>query len=373
VSLRRVLLVGGGHAHLRMLRSLERRRPSAAARWTLVSPSPGAFYSGMVPGFLQGTYVRAQVEIDLAAACARADIDFVPASARVLDTRRRVIETDAGDIGFDYASLDVGSVPAGLDLPGVREHAFTLRPMRRAVELRARVDEMADRAQKTPVRLVVVGAGAAGFEVALALHRRLTRRSGPAAMAAEVVLAEAGDEPLPEYSRRLRRRAKRILDDRGIRLVTDSTVASVDGAGVWLASGARLEADTVVWTTGPAPPPVLGMSTLPLSERGYFHVDATLRAIDGAPVWGAGDCVDVGLLEVPKAGVYAVREGPILTHNLGAALGGGSPRRYEPQDSFLSLLNTADGQALLRWKGIVHHGRLAWRLKDWIDRRFVKG
>lgn len=368
----RVVLVGGGHAHLRVLRTLERRR-SAAARWTLVSPSPTTFYSGMVPGFLQGTYVRAQIEIDLAAACARADVEFVSGSARAIDTRRRVVETDAGDLAFDHASLDVGSVPAGLELPGVGEHAWVLRPMQRAVELRARIDELADRAHRTPVRLAVVGAGAAGFEVALALHRRLTGRSGPAAMATEVLLVEAGDDLLAEYSRRVRRRAKRILDGRGIRLVTESTVTSVDAAGLWLAGGARLEADTVVWTTGPAPPPLLETSTLPLSERGYFQVDATLRAMDGAPVWGAGDCVDIGALEVPKAGVYAVREGPILAHNLETALGGGPARPYEPQASFLSLLNTADGRALLRWKGIVYHGRLAWWLKDWIDRRFVKG
>ena len=140
-----------------------------------------------------------------------------------------------------------------------------------------------------------------------------------------------------------------------------------------LADGARLPADLVVWLAGAAGPGLLAGSGLPLDARGFLLVDATLRAVDGSPVWAAGDCATLAdHPETPKAGVYAVRQGPVLARNLRAALGDGTPRAYVPQKTFLSLLNTADGKALLRWHGLVSHSRFAWWLKDRIDRRFVR-
>lgn len=368
MSTPRLLLVGSGHAHLEVIRSM--RDGHWPARCALVSPSPAQFYSGMVPGYLQGTYGRDEIQLDVAGLCARAGVELIEATALAVDAGRRVVSTDAGDLEFDYASLDVGSAPAGTELPGVGEHALALRPMDRAVALRARIDELALKASRGPrvVRLAVVGAGAAGVEVALALERRVAMRGS----GASVTLLESGPRVLPGYSDRVCAQAEAVLASRGIVIATGSAVVSVDATGVTLASGARREADAVVWTTGPAPPPLLASSTLPLSPDGYFAVDACLRARDDAAIWGAGDCVDVEDWDLPKAGVYAVREGPVLTHNLRAALGEGEPTPYRPQKSFLSLLNTADGKALLRWKGLASHSRLAWWLKDAIDRRFLQ-
>jgi selenide,water dikinase len=147
----------------------------------------------------------------------------------------------------------------------------------------------------------------------------------------------------------------------------------VERDAVHVASGARVPADLVVWVAGAAGPALLGGAGLPLDPRGFLLVDPTLRTVDGAPVWAAGDCATLAERPgTPKAGVYAVRQGPVLARNLRAALGEGTPVPYVPQRTFLSLLNTADGKALLRWHGVVSHSRWAWWLKDRIDRRFVR-
>lgn len=366
--MKRVLLVGGGHAHLHVIRDVA-LRPWDGAELTLVSPYDHHHYSGMVPGYLQGQYQEAELAFDLPRLCHAAGARFVRGFAARVDAVERFVAVNGHRISFDIASVDAGSAPVGMDVPGVREYAWTVRPMNRALALRDKVDELVTRAQKDGiVRVCVVGAGAAGVEVSLALARRI----GDGAGIPEVILLDGG-AVLPGYSDRARRRAARILRSRGIVVRTGQEVSAVGARGVELKDGRTLEADLVVWITGSAPPDLLAASNLPHNNAGFFRVDSALRSADGAPVWGAGDCVSLDRHpDLPKAGVYAVREAPVLTHNLRAAVEGGSPKEYHPQSSFLSLLNTADGKALLRWHAVTSHSRWAWWLKDHIDRRFVQ-
>jgi pyridine nucleotide-disulfide oxidoreductase family protein len=364
----RLVLVGGGHAHLRVLADLA-ARPLADVDVTLVSPSAWHHYSGMVPGFLQGVYAEADLTIDLASLASRAGARLVLAVAERVDVAGRRVEAGGAGVPFDVLSLDVGADPAGLERPGVREHALAVRPLRHAVALRARVDALATPARRGPVRVAVVGSGAGGVEVALAVHRRIR----DAGIRPEVSLIEAASSVLPEYAAPVRRRAAAILASRGIAALLGSAVSRVEAAAVHLMSGRRAAADLIVWVAGATGPAVLAGAGLPLDSRGFLRVDSTLRAVDGAPVWAAGDCATLASHpETPKAGVYAVRQGPVLMRNLRAALGAGQAAAYVPQRTFLSLLNTADGKALLRWHGVVSHSRFAWWLKDRIDRGFVR-
>ena len=360
--------MGGGHAHLHVLADLV-ARPLSGTEVTLVSPSAWHHYSGMVPGFLQGVYAEQELRIDLARLAFRAGARLVEAPAERIDVTGHAVEAGGTWLPFDAVSLDVGAAPAGLDVPGVREHAVTVRPMRQAVALREQIDVLAAPTRRGPVRVTVVGAGAGGVEVALAVHRRI-RDAGPRP---EVALVEAASEVLPDYAAPVRRRGAAILARRGIAAALGSAVRRVEKGAIEFANGARAAADLVVWLAGAAGPTLLADAGLPLDGRGFMLVDATLRAANGAPVWGAGDCATLAdYPNTPKAGVYAVRQGPVLARNLRAALGEGTLARYIPQRSFLSLLNTADGKALLRWHGLAAHSRWAWWLKDRIDRGFVR-
>ncbi|MDE3154735.1 MAG: FAD-dependent oxidoreductase [Acidobacteriota bacterium] len=366
--IRRWVLVGGGHAHLHVLRAWA-RRPLEGVELVLVSPYPHHHYSGMVPGYLRGTYAESDLTVDLPALARAAGARFVPAWVERVDGAGRMIDTGGERLAFDVASLDVGSEAAGLSLPGVAAHALTVRPMSRAVALRAALDDRIARSP-APLTMAVVGGGAAGVEVALALERR----ASDGAAGCRVRLLEGGPVILPEFGDRVRRLARRALARRGIEVRTGARVEAVDAEGV-MVGGVRLPAALVVWLAGAAAPPLLGRSTLPRDPGGFLQVDATLRAVDGTPVWGAGDCIGIaGAGNLPKAGVYAVREAPVLHGNVRRALGdpAGAPVTYRPQRSFLALLNTADGRAILRWRGVALHARAAWRLKDRIDRTFVR-
>ncbi|MDT8437197.1 MAG: FAD-dependent oxidoreductase, partial [Gemmatimonadota bacterium] len=366
MSPRHLVLVGGGHAHLAVLRDLERRR-WPGVRATLVSPAAAQLYSGMVPGYLRGRWDLDDLAIDLAALCRSAGAGFVEARARRIDMNGQVVETTAGPLAFDAVSLDVGSVPYGLELPGVRERAVPLRPLARCEELRRRVDGLARNGGD--VRIAVVGGGAAGCEVALALHRR----AGAAGARPRVRVVEREPRLLERGAEKAADRLHRILLRRGIEVRLGEAAAALEAEGVRLASGELVAAELVAWTAGAAPPPLLAASGLPLSPRGFLRVDGTLRVVGGSPAWAAGDCADLEGHDLPKAGVIAVRQGPVLARNLRAALVGGRTIPFRPRrGGYLSLLDTADGKALLRWRGLVLHGKPAGWLKRLIDRRFVR-
>jgi selenide,water dikinase len=366
VTPRRLVLVGGGHAHLHVLRELA-RRPVPDVETLVVAP--GEQYAGaMVPGFLQGRYDAEDMRFDLAGLAHHAGARLIHGAVERVDAARRVVVLPQGDeLPFDVCSLDVGCDPAGTDTPGVARHAVAVRPAAMALELRARFDALIGEGR--PIAVVVVGAGATGVEVALALHHRLRASAADG----HVALVEQGTEVLAAFEPPMRRLATDVLRARAIPLALGGRVVSVGAGSVTLHNGASLPADLVVWAAGTAAPALIARSQLAQDERGYLLVDRSLRAVDGAPVWGAGCCIAVK--DVPAAsrgGGYAVREPPALDRSLRAALGLGRPGRYRPQRSSLALLDTAGGWALMRWKGIYRHSRWAWHLKDMIDRRFVR-
>ena len=330
----------------------------------LISPFARQHYSSMVAGYLQGTYIERQFAFDLVGLCRRAGARFVEGRAERVDSAERTVQTGGERIPFDLASLDIGSDPVGADTPGVAEHAYSVRPIARVLELKRAVLRLNSRPS-----VCVVGGGAGGVEISLAIRRMINSASPQT----DITLLERDTTILAEYGYRVRALAVRILHNLDIRIRTNASVARVSHNEILIGSGETLRSDLTVWLTGAAAPELLTRSDLPRGGEGFLLVDGSLRAVDGSPVFGAGDCVTLrDSPRTPKAGVYAVREAPVLAYNLRAALGGDPLRRYAPQPHFLALLNTADGKALLRWRFMASHTRAAWWLKDYIDRAFMR-
>ena len=355
--MKRLVLVGPGHAHLYVLEALA-RAPLPGVETVLVSLGARQLYSGMVPGWIAGDYTVEQLSLELEGLARAAGARLEPSGAAQLRAHQRELQLGDGRVlGYDVASFDIGSLPGGAELPGVKEHARVLKPLERALTA---LTEAAS--QSGP--LLVVGGGAAGVELALCLQAR-TRRP--------TTLVERGDEVPRGMPRSARRLVLGLLERRGVALRTGSALVSLSPEAARLESGESLPFTTCVWATGARAPELFAGSGAAVDARGYLAVEDTLRSASHPELFAAGDCAGFirGQL-VPKAGVYAVRQGPVLTDNLRAVLTGqGSVRAYRAQRGFLSLMNAGDGTAVGAWKGLAFHGRSMWRLKDTIDRRFM--
>ncbi|HEY2774532.1 MAG TPA: FAD-dependent oxidoreductase [Candidatus Binatia bacterium] len=361
---RRVVLVGAGHAHIEVLRRWSLAAPPGATL-TLVVDRDCATYSGMVPGVVAGDYRVDQAEIPVAPLASRAGADLVIDVAARIDARSRTVETAGGRaIAYDVASIDIGSSVAGLDLPGVREHALATRPV---AHLAGEIDRCLAARSGVATRVAVVGGGAAGVELSFTLEARLAHLGSRR----EVFLICEREGLLPTYPARVRAVAARLASRRGIRIEATRRVTAVNEHGLVFEDG-TLPAELVVWATGAAPPALLADSELVRDARGFVRVAPTLEVVGQRGLFAVGDCASIDGAEwVPKAGVHAVREAPVLDANLRAALAGHPLQHYRPQRDFLSLINLGHRRALAAKWGFVVTGRLLWLLKDRIDRGFV--
>ncbi len=364
----RLLLVGGGHAHLEVLRQLA-VEPRPGLTVMLISSYPRHHYSGMAPGFLAGYYREAEIAFDLAALAHRAGAIYQPGTAVAIDPENRtLILRDRTQFRYDLVSFNIGSRTAGARSPGVKRAEF-VKPISRTVKMKRRVDTLLGQPDRERVNFAVVGAGAAGVEVACALDAAARR----AEVRRRVAIVEAGPEILPGYGRGIREKAVRALRSRGIQLFTGTRVASVQPDHLELERGSEIAADLTAWVTGPEAPAIFDNSDLAVSLDGYLLVDDGLRSISDPRILAAGDCATmVNYPDTPKAGVYAVRQAPILWRSILSSLEGTTAPLYTPQRKFLSILNLCDGTALLDYRGFTSRSRWAWRLKDRIDRSFVK-
>lgn len=368
---RHLVLIGGGHAHVQVLKAFADKAPPYC-RFTVVTPEPVAIYSGMAPGFVSGQYNRPDLEIDVRPLADACGAETIVAKCLSVDAAEQRIELDGlPALSYDLASFNIGSTVAGLDTPGVREHAFSSRPLGRLVD---GMDDLIARAQRhpddRPFHVVVVGAGVGGIELAFTVQHRLACETGNRIA---VTLLNQRRRILPRYPAALARRVHRLAEKRRIEIRNDVRVDAMDEHGVSLEGGQRVSCQAVLWVTGPASHPVFPNSpTVSTDDNGFVRTRATLQFESYDNLFAAGDCATItDYPQTPKAGVYAVRQGPFITHNLRAFLAGEPLKAYRPQPDFLTLLNVADGHALgCKW-GITFGGKWVMKLKDRIDRKFM--
>ncbi len=361
-----LVLVGGGHAHVQVLRALA-DAPWKGVHTTLIVDQPVAVYSGMVPAWMAGEVARHALEIDVLPLARRAGAAVIVAPVTRL-APNEVHVPGRPAIRFDVASVNLGSTVAGADRPDVRAFAIASRPIATLLDrFQARVDALAS-GPRRPLRVVTVGAGAGGVEVAACTAARL--RGLGFEVSATLVSAHApGWASQPRVAAAIRR----ALSARAVEVVEGRRCEEVLPDGVRLDDGSVLPADVVLWVAGPAAHPLARDSGLPVDARGWIRVDEDLGVVGIPGLFAVGDCAVMDAAPwVPRAGVYAVRQGPVLVANLQAALAGRATRRYRPQRDFLSMLNLGDGTAVVAKWGFAAQGAWVHRWKERIDRRFMQ-
>jgi pyridine nucleotide-disulfide oxidoreductase family protein len=325
----------------------------------------------MVPGFVAGRYELDELGIDVEGLARRAGARVVLERARTIDAERRRIVLEGGDeISYDLASINIGSTVAGLDTPGVRQHTIPTRPISGFVK---RIGVLIERTRfqglQRALRIVVVGGGAGGVELAFCLESRLAREAeGPI----KVLLVNDDKRVLVDYPESLAERVERHARSCGIVIQSHRRVVAVETDLVHFEDDTSAAQDAVIWVTGAASHPLFRDSGLPIDSDGFVLTRPTLQVEGHDELFAVGDCATlIEHPDTPKAGVYAVRQGPTLIHNLRAALDGRTLDKYVPQQDSLTLLNLGGGTALGAKWGLSFEGRWVMELKDRIDRRFM--
>lgn len=350
----RLLLLGGGHAHLQVLGAFAAQRP-AGVELRLVTPHARLWYSGMLPGWVAGHYAQEECTVPLRPLAERAGVVLDTACATGLDAAaRRLVLGDGRTLDYDLLSLDVGGVADPAAITGAAGHALPVRPVEAFV---ARWQAAA------PRRLVVVGGGAAGAELALAAAWRHRGR-------AQVALVCGAAGLLASHPRGVRGHLRRACARLGVAVLEERAV-TVEVDAVHLADGTVLPADLVLLALGAAAPAWLGCSGLALDAQGFVATGATLQSLSHPEVFAAGDVASCAAHPRPRSGVYALRAGAPLAFNLRAALAGAALQSHVPQRHALNLLSCGAQRAVASWGPFAAEGAWVWRWKDHIDRRFV--
>jgi selenide,water dikinase len=362
----RLVLVGGGHSHAAVLRAFGERPPNGV-ELTLISRHAQSPYSGMLPGAVAGRYSVAEANIDLVALSRFAHATFVEDEVVGVDpVARTVALASGGAVAYDWLSINTGSTPSTRVLAGDAGAVIPVKPIDRFL---ARWNELLGRlrCRETPVRIAVVGGGAGGVELALAVRARLESER----IDAEIHVLTAAATLLDSRNRRAQAKIARIVAERGIRVHVESRVVEAARGRLRTDAGRTLAIDATLWVTQAEAPAWIERSGLAVDPNGFLLVDEHLQSVSNPTVFGAGDVASMQSSPRPKSGVFAVRQGAALARNLRRAAHGRPLAAYRPQREFLSLIGTGDGSALAVRGPFAIEGRLIRYWKDWLDRRFV--
>lgn len=366
--MKRLVLAGGGHAHLSVLASLEKKR-APAVRAVLVTPDRYQYYSGMLPGFMAGHYTLEECRVDLAPLAERAGVPLLLAPVVGMDAGARcVLLADGARVPYDCLSLDVGSA---VDAQGMGALGDAFLPAKPLPSFFARWPGILQKARAAAsYSLAVVGAGAAGVELALAAAHAF-RLCG-----ARVHLVGPDSAFLVGHAPSVRALALAALRDAGVQWHAQRAgavlMAGQEEGGMALSNGAVLRCDALIATTGASALGWLSRTGLACDSRGFVAVNAQHQSISHSDVFAVGDCCARTDTAMQRSGVHAVRAGPVLAHNLRAAMSGENLKAYKPRKRSLYLLACGPGHAIASWGAFSAQGAWVWRWKNHLDKRFVQ-
>ncbi|PAX59583.1 FAD-dependent oxidoreductase [Brunnivagina elsteri] len=373
---KKLLLIGGGHSHAIVLRS-HINNPLPNINLSLISENLETPYSGMLPGHIAGFYTHDECHINLQHLTNLAGAKFYINRVINLDlNNNRVFCENLPPIDFDILSIDIGSIPASLTVTGAEEYAIAAKPVKRLLaEWEKLCNEIQD--YQSSVRIGIVGGGAGGVELALAMQAKLTNERE-----LEIHLYNRDRNLMSSYDYSIQKLMKKVLLRRNIKLHLGETVSklekkskqgNIDKINLTCESGLSLECDRIFWVTQASAPQWLTTTGLTTDKKGFILINNKLQSVSHPHIFASGDIATMVNHPHPKAGVFAVRQGKPLFNNLRRYIFGETLKSYIPQRDYLSLIGTGDGKAVAnRGNFTLPPSRLLWFWKDWIDRKFMQ-
>lgn len=368
-----LVLVGGGHSHVAVLKRFG-MKPVPGVRLTLICRDAHTPYSGMLPGYVAGHYDYDEAHIDLGALARFANARFYHSAVTGLDlSGKRVLCDNRPPVPFELLSINTGSTPNTSLVQGATSNVVPVKPINNFLD---RWEALSARAmsQEGPVRIAVVGAGAGGVEILLAIQHRLGRLRAAAGKPADNIefhLFSGTEHILPTHNAKVRATFLKTLQHRNVVLHLGEPVTQVEPGILRTGAGDAIAADEILWVTAAGAPDWPAKAGLDTDAGGFIKVTDTLQSTSHPDVYAAGDVAAMVNHPRPKSGVFAVRQGKPLARNLRRALLGKQPTAFRLQSKFLSLISTGDKYAIASRGGWSVKGRTIWTWKDRIDRRFM--
>ena len=369
-----LVLVGGGHSHVAVLKKFA-MDPLPGLQVTLITRDVHTPYSGMLPGYIAGHYSYDESHIDLRPLAKFCGARLIHASATFIELEKsQVICGDRPPIYYDVLSINTGSTPSHIEVPGSKQYALAVKPINQfLIGWDALMQKVLDK--KGEFKVVVVGAGAGGVEVALATQFHLQQLLKNHSLATEKLFFDliSGNGPiLATHNASVQRRFMRVFTERGINVRKGGKAKRVNENTIDLDNGESIKADAIIWATHASAPTWYKESGLAVDERGFIKIDDSLQSVSHKNVFAAGDIATVINYPRPKSGVFAVRQGPPLYKNIRRALTNKALKKHVPQISFLSLISTGNKYAIGSRGKFAFEGAWIWRIKDYIDREFMR-
>ena len=361
---KKVVFVGGGHAHLYSLKHVD-RLIHEGAKVTVVGPERHHYYSGMGPGMLSRIYNPEEVRVDIPALIEPKGAIFFRGRVTGIDPDRKTLDLDTGEtLDYDLVSFNVGShVPSDL-IDGAEKEAYPVKPIEHLESLRQEILSLME--TSTP-KVLIIGAGPAGIEIAGNIWRLVNENNGTA----QISLAGAEDRVLPRFPEKAGLLARDSLKRRGITILTGCMITAMGDNKALTTKGEEIAYDVAVLTIGIQPRQIFAGSGLRKARNGSLLVNECLQSVSHPEIFGGGDCIMFEPKPLDMVGVYAVKQAPVLFHNIMSSLTGKPLKAFRPQKSYVLIFNLGEGTGIFVRGSLAVRARSAFILKDIIDRRFI--
>jgi NADH dehydrogenase FAD-containing subunit len=362
---KRLVLAGGGHAHMVLLAHMQ-ELTGKGYHVTVINPSEHHYYSGMGPGMLGGSYAPQQIRFATQHVTEKMGGSFIRAKVvRIAPEAQQVICDNGETVPYDVLSCNLGSqVPVGI-VNGPLDDVFLVKPIERLFEARERILE---RGKQQSLGVAVVGGGPSAVEIAGNVWR-LGEEEG---MQGVEVSIFTGNRLMPDHPDGVRKRCAKSLQARGIEVIEGCRINHIETGLVRDAENQSYGFDIIFVAIGVRPSQVFSDSGIVTGDDGGMLVNRFLQSPAYPNIFGGGDCVSFADQPLDKVGVYAVRQNPVLLHNVTAALEGGDFQPFEPGGEYLLIFNLGDNTGVLYKWSLLFGGRFAFFIKDYIDRKFMR-
>jgi NADH dehydrogenase FAD-containing subunit len=360
-----LVLVGGGHAHMVTLANLN-TFIEKGHNAIVIGPSPYHYYSGMGPGMLGNIYTPDEIRFATKHMVEKQGGTFVPGKAVRVDPENKTVFLESGaTIFYDVLSFNTGSFVPGTTVTDDGKDVFSVKPIEKLIHARARILELVSHKK---IAISIIGGGPSAAEIAGNVWG-LTRDIG---IITPEIRIFAGKNFMSRFPDNVRTKVRVSLTKRNIEILEPGYIRELKTGQLTLESGESIKTDLIFLAIGVKPSPIFEESGLPTGPDGGLLVNKYLQNTEYPEIFGGGDCIYFKDRPLDKVGVYAVRENPVLYHNLMASLEGTNLMPFDPGGDYLIIFNMGDGTGVLRKKWLVFGGRLAFKIKDYIDRKFMK-